>query len=39
MAVVGVIATAIVGAVAAAGVFVGVRSIADVKRYFKIRGM
>ena len=39
MRVVGIIATALVGGVAAIGAFVGIRSIGDIKRYFKIRSM
>ncbi|MGW0004948.1 DUF6893 family small protein [Nocardia grenadensis] len=39
MQVVGVVATAVVVAVAAAGVVIGIRSIPDLRRYLKIRHM
>ncbi|MFC6128318.1 DUF6893 family small protein [Mycolicibacterium llatzerense] len=39
MAVVGWIATAVVGVVVVAGVAVGLRSIPDLRRYLKIRRM
>ncbi len=36
---IGRVATAVVGALAAGGVVVGIRSIPDIKRYLKIRSM
>lgn len=39
METVGVIATAVVAVLAAAGVYVGLRSIPDLRRYLKIRHM
>ncbi|MGW5382147.1 DUF6893 family small protein [Nocardia sp. NPDC003963] len=39
MQTVGVIATALVAAAAAAGVYLGVRSVPDLRRYLKIRHM
>ncbi|MFB7719594.1 MULTISPECIES: DUF6893 family small protein [unclassified Nocardia] len=39
MEAVGVIATVVVGVVVVAGLYVGVRSIPDLRRYLKIRHM
>jgi hypothetical protein len=39
MKTIGIIATALVGALAAVGAFVAVKSIPDVQRYLKIRSM
>ncbi|MET8795536.1 hypothetical protein ABZV91_03600 [Nocardia sp. NPDC004568] len=39
MQMVGVIATAVVAAVVAAGVVIGMRSVPDLRRYLKIRHM
>lgn len=39
MEVMGVIATVVVGVVVVAGLYLGVRSIPDVRRYLKIRHM
>ena len=39
MRVVGIIATAAVGIVAVAAAVTGIRSIADIRRYLKIRSM
>jgi len=39
MEVVGWLATVVVAAIVLAGVFIGVRSIPDVKRYLKMRRM
>ena len=39
MRVVGIIATAAFGVVAAVAAFTGIRSIGDIKRYLKIRSM
>lgn len=39
MATVGVIATAVVAVLVAAGLYVGVRSVPDLRRYLRIRHM
>lgn len=39
MAVVGIIATVVVGIIVLVGLLVGLRSIGDIRRYFKIRSM
>jgi len=39
MRIVGIAATAVVGVIAAVSATVGIRSIGDIKRYFKIRSM
>ncbi|WP_405138226.1 DUF6893 family small protein [Nocardia sp. NBC_01388] len=39
MEVMGVIATVVIGVVVVAGLYLGVRSIPDVRRYLKIRHM
>ena len=39
MRTIGIITTAIVGAVAVVGVLIGLRSIGDMKRYLRMRSM